>query len=141
MYTALIILAVTLVILLVVTAVIAIRYSRKSTEAAQYAAELSEKEKALQKRHNDLDRWQSNLKDQCRRQSEWDERRKHIYANFEVLDSEEEKPSRKSINKSLSSKIGYALRKEFPDIQERHDDVKGGRTVYSVDFYVTPFEY
>lgn len=136
-----IIMAIILIALSVTNAIIVRRYSRKFAETERYAAELAEREKGLQKRHNELDRWQSNLKDQCRRQQEWDERRKHIYANFEVLDSEEDKPTMKSIGKSLSSKIGYALRKEFPDIQERHDETKGGRKVYSVDFYVTPFDY
>jgi hypothetical protein len=102
--------------------------------------DLVSREKALQKRHNDLDLWERQIKEQVRHQSEWLDQRKHIYANFEVLDSEENKPTAKSIGKSLSSKIGYALRREFPDIQERHDDAKGGRTVYSVDFYVTKFE-
>ena len=140
MLTFNIIMAIILIALSVTNAIIIRRYSRKFEETERRAANLEQKERELQKRHNALDRWNSELKDQCRRHQEWDERRKHIYANFEVLDSEEDKPTMKSIGKSLSSKIGYALRKEFPDIQERHDDTKGGRKVYSVDFYVTPFD-
>lgn len=135
-----IIMAIILIALSVTNAIIVRRYSRKFAETERHAANLEQKEKELQKRHNALDRWASELKDQCRRQNEWDEKHKKIYANFEVLDSEENKPSMKSIGKSLSSKIGYALRKQFPEIQQHHDDKKGGRTVYSVDFYATPNE-
>lgn len=127
-----------------VAAAINLWYSIKAKKVLKdYESKLPDlvsREKALQKRHNDLDLWKHQIEEQARHQSEWLDQRKHIYANFEVLDSEENKPSAKSIGKSLSSKIGYALRREFPDIQERHDDAKGGRTVYSVDFYVTKFE-
>lgn len=139
MYTAITILIIALAVLSCGAAVMFFRYTRKQSENEQYASELDAQEKRLQKRKNDLDRWQSTLNAQLERQNEWDDNRKHIYANFEVLDSEEDKPTKKAISKSLSSKIGYALRKEFPDIQERHDEAKGGRTVYSVDFYVTPY--
>ena len=138
--TLIAILAVCLILLSATAALLTIRAMRKQSEAEDFANALSEKEKQLNKRYNELDRWESELKDQRRRQDEWDDKRKKIYANFEVLDSDENKPDRKAIGKSLSSKIGYALRKEFPDIKERHDNAKGGRTVYSIDFYVTPFE-
>ena len=139
MYTAITILIIALAVLSCGAAVMFFRYARKQSENEQYASELDAQEKRLQKRKNDLDRWQSTLNAQLERQNEWDDNRKHIYANFEVLDSEEDKPTKKAISKSLSSKIGYALRKEFPEIQVRHDEAKGGRTVYSVDFYVTPY--
>lgn len=139
MTTASIIMAACLIALCAVAAFVVIRYARKHTELEKKAVELDEQERGIQVRHNALDRWAADLKDQAKRQAAWDEAHKHIYANVEVLDSAEEKPTAKAIGKSLSSKIGYALRKQFPAIQERRDDKNGGRTVYSVDFYVAPF--
>ena len=139
MTTANIIMAVCLIILMGVAVMLIVRYMRKATEVERKAANLEAQEKGLQRRHNALDKWNADIKAQAKRQSEWEERRKHIYANFVVLDSDESKPSIKSIQKSLSSKIGYALRHEFPDIRQKHDDDKGGRTIYSVDFYATEY--
>ena len=138
MKTTTIILAVALIVLMGVAVLLIIRYLRKLSSLDVRAAELDEQEKGIDRRHKALDRWQAELKEKDRRQKEWDEARKHIYANFEILDSDENKPTMKSVGKSLSSKIGYALRKEFPEIVETRDDKKG-RTVYSVDFYVTPY--
>lgn len=138
MKTATIIMAVLLIVLCTMAVLLIIRYMRKLTELEQKAEDLATQEKGLQRRHNSLESTKAMLDDQARRQSEWDERRKHIYANFVVLDSDENKPSYKSIGKSLSSKIGYALRNKFPEIKATHDSENGGRTVYSIDFYVTP---
>lgn len=140
MTTASIIMAVCLILLMGLAVCLIIRYARKYSALERREADLESRERGLQVRHNSLDRWATTLNDQARRQSEWDEKHKHIYANVEVLDSAETKPTAKAIGKSLSSKIGYALRKQFPDIQERHDDKNGGRMVYSIDFYAAPFE-
>lgn len=140
MTTANIIMAIALIVLMAVAVLLIVRYSKKLTEIELKAQELDQQEKGLTKRQNTLDKWCADLKDEQRRQDEWLQKRKHIYANYEVLDSAESKPSAQTIGKSLSSKIGYALRHEFPDIAQRHDNAKGGRTVYSVDFYVTPYE-
>ena len=140
MTTALVILAIALIALSSAAAVVVFRYMRKNSENEQRSADLNAKHRELQKKLHDLDTWEAKLKDQCRLQVESNSKRKHVYANFEVLDSEESKPTMRSIKKSLSSKIGYAITKEFPNISERHDDTKGGRTVYSVDFYVAPYD-
>lgn len=131
--------SVCLIILMAAAVFIIIRYARLSSDVEKRMSILEANEKAVQVRSNALDRWAADLKDQAKRQAAWDDAHKHIYANVEVLDSEEDKPTAKAIGKSLSSKIGYALRKQFPAIQERRDDKNGGRTVYSVDFYVAPF--
>lgn len=136
MKTTTIILAVALIALMTVAALLIIRYMRKLTELESRANDITAQEKDLQKRHNRLDRWETELKDQCRRQSEWDDRRKHVYANVAVQNSDPKKPDMKAVEKSLSMKIGYAVRREFPDIQTSERD---GRTIYSADFYVTPF--
>ena len=140
MSTINIILMVVLVSMIVIAALLIVRYVRKDAELENKAAELDAQEKGLQKRNNSLDRWNAELKQNAAQQAKYNENRRHVYANVEVLDSDEEKPTAKSIGKSLSSKIGYALRREFPDIKERHDQKNGGRTVYSVDFYVAPYE-
>ena len=140
MSTINIILMVVLVSMIVIAALLIVRYVRKDAELENKAAELDAQERGLQKRNNALDRWSAELKQNAAQQVKYNENRRHVYANVEVLDSDEEKPTAKSIGKSLSSKIGYALRREFPDIKERHDQKNGGRTVYSVDFYVAPYE-
>ena len=138
MKTTTIILAAALIVLMGVAVLLIVRYMRKLSEVNVKATELDAREKGLIKRHASLEKWQAEIREESRKQAEREETRKHIYANFEVLDSDENKPTKKSIGKSLSSKIGYALRKEFPEIAEKRDDKKG-RTVYSVDFYVTPY--
>ena len=139
MKTALIILAILLVVLSSIALIMILRYLRKSSKVDNYAAELELKERELQKRHNELDNREAMLKDWSRRQNEWLKHHKKIYANFVVLDEDENKPTMKTVGKSLSSKIGYALRREFPEILQRHDDKNNGRTVYYIDFLVTPF--
>ena len=140
MTTLNIILAVCLILLSAAAALLTIRAMRLNGEAEDYAQRLSQREKELRKKENDLSAWDDRMKEDTQRISKSLENRRHISANFYVLDSDENKPTMKAIGKSLSSKIGYALRKEFPNIKERHDSAKGGRTVYSVDFYVTPFD-
>lgn len=135
MTTLNIILAACLTILSSVAVILIIRAMRQQNENELFSSALAEKEKELQKRSNTLDLWKSQLEDQTRRVDKWIETHKRVYANFEVLDSDENKPDMKTVGKSLSSKIGYALRKQFPAIQQHHDEKKGGRTVYSVDFY------
>lgn len=131
------IMAICLIVPAAVAVWMIVRYWRKTTECELKLKELAEKEAALE---GWRDKLQKQTKELGKERTEWHETRKHVYANYEVLDSVENKPSAKTIGKSLSSKIGYALRHEFPDIAERHDFVKGGRTVYSVDFYVTKYE-
>lgn len=138
MKTTTIILAAALIVLMGVAVLLIIRYMRKLSDLALRENELDVREKGINRRANSVERRQDELKSLAHRQVEWENSRRHIYANFEVLDSDENKPSIKIIGKSLSSKIGYALRKEFPEIAEKRDDKKG-RTVYSVDFYVTPY--
>lgn len=139
MTTANIIMAVCLIILMGVAVLLILRYMRKTTELQQKERELNVRESNVQKRENALDRWNEEVKAQAKQQAAWSDKRKHIYANMEVLDTED-KPADKAIAKSLSSKIGYALRKQFPEINVRHDSKNGGRTVYSVDCYVMPYE-
>lgn len=139
MTTANIVMAVCLIILMGMAVLLIVRYMRKTTELQQKERELNVRESNVQKRENALDRWSAEVKAQAKQQAAWSDKRKHIYANLEVLDSED-KPADKAIGKSLSSKIGYALRKQFPEINVRHDANKGGRTVYSVDCYVMPYE-
>ncbi|MBQ3247492.1 MAG: hypothetical protein IJB08_05575 [Alistipes sp.] len=140
MTTANIIMAVCLIVLMGVAVWLITRYMRMTTEVRFKAQEIDQEKAGIEVRQKALDDWAEKLKAQKREQFEWEERRKHIYANFEVLDSDENKPNIKAIGKSLSSKIGYALRKELPAIRERHDDKNGGRTIYSVDFYATDYE-
>ena len=138
MTTANIIMAVCLIALMGLAISFIIRYARKNDEIESREAAAASKEKSNNKRHNELDRWAGELQAQAKLQADWDAKRKHIYANVSVGIDDENKPDMKAISKSLSSKIGYALRREFPviNIKETHD----GRTVYSVDFYVTPYE-
>jgi len=136
MKTTTIILAVALIVLMGVAVLLIIRYLRKLADLDARAAELDEQAKGIEVRHKSLNKLASELRAKAAKQAEWEKGKKHIYANFEVLDTDENKPTMKTIGKSLSSKIGYALRKDFAEINERHDDKNGGRTVYSVDFYV-----
>lgn len=140
MTTANIIMAVCLIVLMGVAVWLITRYMRMATEVRFKAQEIDQEKAGIEVRQKALDEWAEKLKAQKREQFEWEERRKHIYANFEVLDSDENKPTIKAIGKSLSSKIGYALRKEYQTIKETHDEKKGGRTVYSVDIYFTPYD-
>lgn len=140
MLTSTIIMAVVLIALSVINIVCIIRFAKKSAIVEKREAEVETKFDILEKRSHELDMKDSMLREHARNLNEYENRRKKIYANFEVLDSDENKPSMKAIGKSLSSKIGYALRKEFPKITEHRDGAKGGRTVYSVDVYVAPFE-
>jgi len=147
MTTLNIILAVCLILLSAAAALLTVRAMKMQSEAESQLSELAERhqqldreEIELQKKYNDISAWEDRQKQDAKRISKAIDNRRKIYANFEVLDSDENKPDKKAIGKSLSSKIGYALRKEFPDIKERHDTAKGGRTVYSIDFYVTPCE-
>jgi hypothetical protein len=137
MNTANIIMAACLIILMGVAVWLIIRYLRKTSEVEIKENELKMKDDILQKNFATLDRsWKKFSKEK----EEWKAARHHIYANFEVLDSQDPKPTMKSIQKSLSSKIGYAMRREFPSIQTRHDEKNGGRTVYSIDFFVSDYE-
>lgn len=137
MNTANIIMSASLIVLMGVAVWLIIRYLRKTSEVEIKENELKMKDDSIQKGLAALDR---NWKKLCKEKEDWKAARHHIYANFEVLDSQDPKPTTKSIQKSLSSKIGYALRRDFPAIHERHDDKNGGRTVYSIDFYATEFE-
>lgn len=137
MDTAIIIVSASLIVLAGVNIGLLIRYLRKTSEVNIKENELKMKDDDLQKGLAALDR---NWKKLSKEKEDWKAARHHIYANFEVLDSQDPKPTTKSIQKSLSSKIGYALRRDFPAIHERHDDKNGGRTVYSIDFYATEFE-
>lgn len=143
MTTANLIMAVCLVALMGVAAWLIVRYMRKTTEVELKAQSLASAEKETAKRKAALDKWCAELKTQktllVAERAAWEDNKKHVYANFEVLDSLENKPTIKAIGKSLSSKIGYALRKEYPVIKETRDDKKGGRTVYSVDVYFMPY--
>ena len=139
MTTANIVMAVCLIILMGVAVLLIVRYMRMITEVERKERDLNIRESNAQKSENALDRWNEEVKAQAKRQAAWSDKRKHIYANLEVLDTED-KPADKAIAKSLSSKIGYALRKQFPEINVRHDTNKGGRTVYSVDCYVMPYD-
>lgn len=139
MTTATIIMAIALIILMAVAILLIVRYSKKLTEVELKAQELEQQEKGLMKKHNSLDRWETELKAEASRQDDWLKKRKHVSAVFRVADNAQNKPSKKSISKSLSSKIGYAIRKEYPAIKETHDDANGC-TNYSVDFYVTYFD-
>lgn len=134
------IMAICLIILAAAAVWMIIRYGRKKTECELKLQELASREETIATRETALKEWSDKLQKKAKEIGKLMESRKHVYANYEVLDSAETKPSAKTIGKSLSSKIGYALRHEFPDIAERHDNVKGGRTVYSVDFYVTKYE-
>lgn len=140
MNTAIIIMSASLIVLAGVNIWLLIRYLRKKTECELKLQELASREETIATRETALKEWSDKLQKKAKEIGKLMESRKHVYANYEVLDSAETKPSAKTIGKSLSSKIGYALRHEFPDIAERHDNVKGGRTVYSVDFYVTKYE-
>lgn len=138
-HTILIILAAGCIIAAAVNLYFSIKYRRLFSEYQEKIEDLERQEKGLQKRHNALDRWAHELKEQCRRQNERDERHRHVYANVEVRDNAEKKPSKKEIGKRLSSKIGYAVRRAYPEIRETRDESNGGRTVFSVDFFVTPY--
>lgn len=136
MSTINVILMLVLITMIVATAMLIIRNVRKQSKLETKAAELEAKERGLHRKEMDLENWKAKIDQNVKRLAEM----KHIYANVEVYDNDENKPSSKSIAKSLSSKIGYAIRREFTTIRERHDSKNGGRTVYSVDFYVKPFE-
>ena len=140
MNTANIIMAACLIILMGVAVVLIVRAMRKASEADLKAQELALREAELDNREKGIEQWKSKLKARGYELDKWLAQRKHIYANFEVADNAENKPTAKTIGKSLSSKIGYALRREFPSIHTRHDEKNGGRTVYSVDFFVPDYE-
>ena len=140
MNTANIIMAACLIILMGVAVALIVRAMRKASEADLKAQELALREAELDNREKGIEQWKAKLKARGDELDKWLAQRKHIYANFEVADNAENKPTAKTIGKSLSSKIGYALRREFPSIQTRHDDKNGGRTVYSVDFFVSDYE-
>ena len=140
MLTFNIIMAVVLIVLSVINLICINRYTKKNANLEKREAELNNNIDILNKRSQELGMKDAMVAEHARRLNEYENRRKKIYANFEVLDSDENKPTMKAIGKSLSSKIGYALRKEFPKITEHRDSAKGGRTIYSVDVYVAPFE-
>ena len=124
------------VAMIVIAAMLIVRYTRKANELENKESELDAAELKLRRRTMEIENWSAKVDQNAKRQATM----KHVYANVEVYDNSENKPAKKDIRKSLSSKIGYAIRREFPAIKERHDLKNGGRTVYSVDFYVKPFE-
>lgn len=140
METMIICLAICLIVLSLV-AIFAIRHlSRKLKEARVYAQDLAFQEQGIKRRHADLERKAAELEKKEKEYNKWIAKRRHVYANVEVTDANASKTNDKAIGKNLSSRIGYAIRKQLPSIKVTHDDKNGGRTVYSVDFYVTEFE-
>lgn len=142
MTTATIIMAVCLIALLGVAIWLIVRYMRKTTEVELKAQSLASAEKETAKRKAALDKWCAELKDQksalASEKEAWEANKKHIYYNVVVNDpSAPDFPDTKAF-KALKSGIGYRTAsacKDYITVTR-----KDGKTIYSLDIYVAPFE-
>ena len=136
MLTSNIILSVALIALMGVAVLLTIRYSRLSYQLKEREREIARQESELTKRRNALDLFARQVSTSARQSA----KTAHVYANKTIDDPNDtapEAPSRK-VYKSLVSQFGYAAGKPFKDrITRRHE---GGKTTYSLDLNIYPYE-
>lgn len=102
---------------------------------AEKLADVEQQEKGLQKRHNALDRWEHDLKEQMT----LIKKQQHVYANVAIDDPDDTAPEfpDTATYKKMKSQMGYYVVPKFREhIVRAHKD---GRTIYTLDLYVAPY--
>lgn len=98
-------------------------------------ADVEQQEKGLQKRHNALDNWEHQIKAQVKLLS----KQQHVYSTVAVDDPDDTAPDfpDTATYKKLKSQMGYYVVPKFREhIVRAHKD---GRTIYTLDLYVAPY--
>ena len=140
--TLTIILAALLVVVSALCIIIVVRWHRKSeamdrmiAEVSNTKIELEAREYALNKRQNEYELWEKQLKVDTKISA----RSKNIYANKTVEDPDNSMPDKpdKATYKKLASQFGYSAYKFFKQyVRRSHED---GKTTYSLDLNIYPF--
>lgn len=112
------------------------REARKMIRSySEKLADVEQQEKGLQKRHNALDRWEHDLKEQMA----LIKKQQHVYANVAIDDPDDTAPEfpDTATYKKMKSQMGYYVVPKFREhIVRAHKD---GRTIYTLDLYVAPY--
>lgn len=112
------------------------REARKMIRSySEKLADVEQQEKGLQKRHNDLDRWEHELKEQMA----LIKKQQHVYAAVAIDDPDDTAPKfpDTATYKKMKSQMGYYVVPKFREhIVRAHND---GRTIYTLDLYVAPY--
>ena len=112
------------------------REARKMIRSySEKLADVEQQEKGLQKRHNALDNWEHQIKAQVKLLS----KQQHVYSTVAVDDPDDTCPDfpDTATYKKLKSQMGYYVVPKFREhIVRAHKD---GRTIYTIDLYVAPY--
>lgn len=126
-------------IVCVIVAAANIYFSAQARKTARnYADKLhdvEQQEHGLQKRHNALDNWEHQIKAQANLLK----KQQHVYATVAVDDPDDTAPELPdtATYKRMKSQMGYYVVPKFRDhIVRSHKD---GKTIYTLDLYVAPY--
>lgn len=126
-------------IVCVITAAANLAFARQARRTARNYADkitdVEQQEKGLQKRHNALDRWEHDLKEQMLLVKQY----QHVYSNVAIDDPDDTAPEfpDTATYKKMKSQMGYYVVPKFREhIVRAHKD---GRTIYTLDLYVAPY--
>ena len=128
-------------IVCVITAAANLAFASQARKTARNYAEkltdVEQQEKGLQKRHNALDRWEHDLKEQMALIKQ----QQHVYATVAVDDPDNTAPEMPDTPtyKKMKSQMGYYVVPKFRDRIIRRHDAGSGKTLYKLDLYVAPY--
>lgn len=128
-------------IVCIIAAAANLYFSREARKMIRtYSAKIhdvEQQEYGLQKRQNALDNWEHQIKARVKLLA----KQQHIYANVAVDDIDDTAPDfpDTATYKKMKSQMGYYVVPKFRDYIIRHHNKDNGKTIYTLDLYVAPY--